>query len=154
MNHPDHLPVIDDPVDSTLRLIGSVSPRPGLEKRIAARLAHAPVSKSARFFGLPRLAFASTAGLVACAAIIAGSVNHSRRILPVAPGMQLPGSTSGIGTVSGARVAPKPVAAPSTGRARSVRKPGAESGPELNPPRGVAVPKRPVPQEDQATEPR
>jgi hypothetical protein len=149
MNHQNHPPAMDERIDTTLRLIGSAEPRPGLEKRIAARLAHAPVSKPVRFFGLPRVAFASMAGALASAAIIAGSVNHSHRILPVAPGVQLTGNGSGMGAAAGARVAPRPVAAPANGRARSMRKPGTE----LNPPNGVAVPKRPLPQGDANTQP-
>jgi hypothetical protein len=147
MNHENGLPTIDHEIDRTLRLIGTVDPRPGLETRIAARLSQAPVEKSVRVFGLPRIAFASAAGVIASVAIIAGSVNHSHRILPVAPGVQLPGMTSGgAGAVSGARVTPRPVTAPATGRARSMRKPGAETNPQK--PAGVAVPKGPVPQGD------
>jgi hypothetical protein len=149
MNHGNHLSAMDERIDSTLRLIGSADPRPGLENRIVARLAQAPAGKSARFFALPGLAFASAA-LAASVAIVVGSVNHSQRILPVAPGVQLSGGSLGVGTVSGARVAPKPVAAPSGGRARSMRKPGIEPGPQ----KGVAVPKGPLPQADPKPQPR
>jgi hypothetical protein len=142
MNHENQSPSIDDRIDNVLQVLGSAEPRPGLEKRIAARLAHTPSHRPVRFFGLPRVAFATAAGAVASVAIIAGSVTHSHRILPIAPGVQLTGSGSGIGAAAGARVASKPVAAPEHGRPRSMRKPGTE----LDPANGVAVPKRPLPQ--------
>ena len=146
MNQKDYVPAENDRIDRTLRLIGAVEPRPGLEKRIAARLAHAEVSRPVRFLGLPRLAFGSAAVAVASVAIIAGSVNHSHRMLPLAPGVQLPGNSSGVlGTASGARVAPKAVAAPPNGRARSMRRTTAER----NPPNGMAMPKGPLPQAEQ-----
>jgi hypothetical protein len=141
---------IDQQVLDTLRLIGSVHPRPGIEKRIAARLAHPPVRSSVRFFGLPRMALASAAGMLASAAIIAGSVIHSHHLLPVAPGMQTLGvSSAGMGAAAAEKVAPKPVTAPPNGRARSMRRIGAgratatADGQRLS---GVAVPKNPLPQ--------
>jgi hypothetical protein len=144
---------LDDQIDRTLHLIGSANPRPGIEKRIAARLAlvpaHAAARRSARFFGIPRLALASAAGLLASVAIIAASVNHSRHLLPIAPGLQMPGGASGgIDTASGKAVAPKPVTPPAHGRPRFVRKAGATDAKvssDAQKPDGVAVPKNPLP---------
>jgi hypothetical protein len=113
---------IEEQIDVTLRILGSVDPRPGLEQRIAARLADIPTRQSARLLGLPRFAFASAAGALAAVVIIAGSVNHSHRILPLAPGVQLPvGASTGFGPASAAQVAPKPIAPPAGGHARSMR---------------------------------
>jgi len=158
--------LLDDQINRTLHLIGSANPRPGLEKRIAARLAHVPVyeisHKSSRFLGLPRLAVASAAGLLAAIVIIAASVNHSRHLLPIAPGLQVPGDpSSGVGAASAEKVAPRPVVAPANGHARSVRQIGRETStdtqrktgtgratisPDAQKPEGVAVPKNPPPQ--------
>ena len=149
--HDTHTSAMEDQIDRTLRLIGSASPRPGIEKRIAARLACAPVNsaarKSIRFLGMPRLAVASAVGLLASIAIIAGSVNHSRHLLPVAPGLQIPGGTSGgVDAASGKAVAPKPVTPPPHGRPRFVRKAGtAKVSPDTQKPGGVAVPRNPLP---------
>jgi hypothetical protein len=141
---------MDDRIDRTLRLLGSAEPRPGLEKRIAARLAHAPVQTPARFLVLPRFAVGA-AGVLACAGIIAGSVSHSRHLLPIAPGVQLQRNMdSGLGTAAAQKVAPKPVTPPLHGRARSMRKtgPGAAGLTDVQKPDGVAVPKAPLPQND------
>jgi hypothetical protein len=136
---------LEKQIDQTLRMIGSTHPRPGIETRIAARLADAPVQRPFRVWGLPRLALASVAGMAACLAIIAGSVNHSRHMVPIAPGIPIPMSTSsGVGTAEAGAVTPKPVAAPAHGRARSVRKTGVASDGQK--PNGVAVPKAPLPQ--------
>jgi len=142
---------LEHQIDSTLRLIGSVHPRPGIEKRIAARLVHAPSTGSVRFLGLPRLVIASAAGLCASVAIVAGSVNHSRRLLPIAPGLQVhSNASSGLSTASATQVAPKPVTPPANGRARSMRKLGGgrASAAEAQRPSGVAVPKNPLPQQN------
>jgi hypothetical protein len=147
-----HQSSLEDQIDSTLRLIGSVHPRPGIEKRIAARLVHAPRTGSVRFLGLPRLVIASAAGLCASVAIVAGSVNHSHRLLPIAPGLQVhSNASSGLSTASATQVAPKPVTPPANGRARSMRKLGggrAAVAPEAQRPSGVAVPKNPLPQQN------
>jgi hypothetical protein len=157
---------LEDQINRTLHLIGAADPRPGLEKRITARLAHVPVQdpsrKSIRLMGIPRLAVASAAGLLAAVVIIAASVNHSRHLLPIAPGLQVPGdSSSGVGAASAEKVAPKPVIAPANGHARSVRQMGRETAteaqrktgtgratisPDAQKPDGVAVPKGPPPQ--------
>jgi hypothetical protein len=138
---------IEDHIDRTLRMIGSADPRPGIEKRIEARLADASLQTGTytfgRIFGLPRLALVSAAGMAACVVIIAGSVNHSRRVIPVAPGIRLPMSGSaGMGSASGEKAAPKPVAAPAHGRARAVHK--AETSPDAQKRDGLTVPKTPL----------
>jgi hypothetical protein len=138
---------INEQIDATLRLLGHAAPAPGLEDRVLMRLRHAPPVKTRWFFGLPRMAFAGAAAAITCMAIIAGSISHSHRMLPVAPGVQLPdGASSGIGAASAAHVAPQPVAASPSGRPRSVRKEHAGRAvisPETQKPAGVAVPKNP-----------
>jgi hypothetical protein len=137
----------NEQIDATLRLLGHTEPAPGLEDRVLTRLEYAPPVKSPRLFGLPRMAFAGTAAAITCVAVIAGSVNHSHRMLPIAPGVQLPGgASSGIGAASAAHVAPQPVAASPSGRPRSVRKEHAGRAvisPETQKAAGVAVPKNP-----------
>jgi hypothetical protein len=149
--YENHQSSLDGQIDRTLHLIGSVHPRPGIEKRIAARLADAPRS-SVRFLGMPRLVVASAAGVCASVAIVAGSVNHSRHLLPIAPGLQVHRSaSSGLSTASSTQVAPRPVTPPSNGRARSMRKLGtgrASAAPEAQRPSGVAVPRNPLPQQN------
>lgn len=136
---------LDEQIDRTLRFIGSAAPRPGIEKRIAARLADASVAKSVRPFGLARRTLASAAGMAACVAIIAGSVAHSHRMVPVAPGLPLPiGGSAGVGAASDAKAAVRPVPAPPHGHARSMRK--VTGATDIQKPDGVAVPKVPLPQ--------
>lgn len=113
----------DDQIDRALRSLGAAAPREGMETRILARLDRAAQQKAPRFFSLPQLAVMFAAAVTACAMIVAGSVSHSHRILPVAPGLHLPGeSQPGIGAASAARVTSKPVTAPPQDRPRSVRK--------------------------------
>ncbi len=143
----------DQMIDQTLRRLGSATPRPGIEDRISTRLAHeqsrlqAATIHRARFFGIPRLAIGAAAGALACAAIVAGSVNHSRRIQPVLPGIVAQPS-SGVGAAAGERPANRPIEPPPTGRARSVRRlpeGRAVISPQSQRPAGVAVPKTPSP---------
>jgi hypothetical protein len=137
---------LEKQIDQTLRMIGSSAPRAGIEQRIAARLADASVKKSAGIFGLPRFALASAAGIAACAAIVAGSINHSRHMLPIAPGIQLPvGASSGVGAADAQKLAPRPVAPPAHGRPRSVHRLGTPANTQN--PDGMAVPKTPLPQQ-------
>jgi hypothetical protein len=139
-------------IDLALQRLGSVDPIPGMEDRIHTRLARQEAAsfRAPRSFSLPRFAFASMAGAVACVAIIAGSVSHSHRILPTAPGIQLPaGSSSGLGAASAAHVATRPVAPAANERPRSMRKTvngRAVISPEAQKPAGIAVPKNPAPQ--------
>jgi hypothetical protein len=142
----------DQRIDLALQRLGSADPVPGMEERIHTRLARQETTsfRSPRTFSLPRFAFATMAGAVACAAIITGSVSHSRRILPTAPGIQLPtGSSSGLGAASAAHVATRPVAPAPNERPRSMRKTvngRAVISPEAQRPAGVAVPKSPAQQ--------
>ena len=113
----------EDRIDHALRRLTTAEPRQGLEARILTRLERAAQEKTTGFFSLPRLAAMFAAVGTACAMIVAGSVTHSHRILPVAPGVQLPGiSQPGVGAASAARVAPQPVKVPPKERPRSVRK--------------------------------
>jgi hypothetical protein len=136
----------DEQIDRTLRALGSVSPAEGIEDRIAARLARVPErKKAARFFRLPQFALGMATAVVGGAVIIAGSVSHSRHILPVAPGLHLPGATQpGIGAASAAHVTPQPVTSLPQDRPRSVRQ--TENGRAVisshtKKPTGIAVPK-------------
>jgi len=136
----------DEQIDRTLRLLGSATPVPGMEDRIAARLAQAHVSaETPRFFRPPQLVFGLAAAAVACVVIVAGSISHSRHILPIAPGLHLPGeSQPGVGAASAAHVAPQPVTTLPQDRPRSVRQ--TENGRAVisshaKKPAGIAVPK-------------
>lgn len=135
----------DDRIDRALRRLGTAAPREGIEARILTRLEQAAREKAPGFFSLPRLAAMFAAAGTLCAVIVAGSVTHSHRILPVAPGVQLPGmSQPGVGAASAARVAPQPVKVPPKERPRSVRK--TENGravisPDAKKHGGVAAPK-------------
>lgn len=136
----------DEQIDRTLRVLGSATPDPGMEDRIVARIARESVSAAApRFFRLPQLAFGLAAAAMACAVIIAGSVSHSRHILPVAPGLHLPtASQPGVGAASAAHVAPQPVTSLPQDRPRSVRQTvngRAVISSHAKKPAGVAVPK-------------
>jgi hypothetical protein len=136
----------DEQIDRTLRLLGSATPVAGIEDRIAARITQAGTSeKMPRFFSLPQLAFGLAVAAMACAVIVAGSVSHSRHILPVAPGLHLPGvSQPGVGAASAAHVAPQPVTSLPQDRPRSVRQTGngrAVILPNAKKPAGIVVPK-------------
>jgi hypothetical protein len=139
-------------IDQVLRQLGSATPVAGIEDRIAARLARAEAepSRLRRYFGLPRFAFVTAAGALACAAIVVSSVSHSHRILPTVPGIQLPaGASSGLGAASAAHMATKPVAPSPNERPRSMRKTvngRAVITPEAQRPAGVAVPRNPAQQ--------
>ena len=144
----------DQRIDRTLRRLGSVTPAAGIEDRITARLAQeeskarARNARPTRFFAVPRFAVGVAAGALAGAAIIVGSVNHSRRILPTVPGVQLPAGSSGLGAASAAHIADQPISPPSRGRARSVRQAGngrAVISSETQKPAGVTVPRTPSP---------
>jgi hypothetical protein len=134
----------EEQIDRTLRLLGSAEPVAGMEDRITARLASASV-ETRRFFRLPQLAFGLVAAAIACAVIVAGSVSHSRHILPIAPGLQVPGmSQPGVGAASAAHTAQQPVTTLPQDRPRSVRQ--EENGRAVisshaKKPAGIAVPK-------------
>lgn len=138
-------------IDAALRHIGQAQPAEHLEDRILARLQSESRQNNPRhdlrggflgFLGTPRLAFA-TAATLACAAIVAGSVQHSRqRILP-ASGIHLPAPGGGLGAASSAHIATQPVIAPVHAHARSERKAANGRGVvsrDAHKPTGVAVP--------------
>jgi hypothetical protein len=136
----------NEQIDCTLRALGSATPAAGMEERIIARLAQTGAkNKAPRFFSLAQLAFAMAAAAMAGAVIVVGSVNHSRHILPVAPGLHLPnGAQPGVGAASAAHVAPQPVTSLPQDRPRSVRKTvngRAVISSHSKKPAGVAVPK-------------
>jgi hypothetical protein len=135
----------DEKIDRTLRLVGSATPAPGMEDRIVARLDRAlSVTEPRRFFSLPQLALGMAGAVMASALIVVGSVSHSRHILPIAPGLHLPGEAQpGVGAASAAHVAPQPVTALPQDRPRSVRETTngrAVISPHAKKPAGIAVP--------------
>lgn len=111
-------------IDRTLRRLGSAAPLAGMEDRILARLAQAGTRRDpARFFNFPRLAFTFAVAGTICGFIVAGSVSHSHHILPIAPGLHLPGEAQpGVGAASATRVTPQPVTASPKNHPRSVLK--------------------------------
>lgn len=136
---------LNEQIDSTLRVLGSAVPAPGMEERILFRLANANAhAKPQRLFTFPQLAVGVAATLLGGTIIIVGSVTHSRRILPVAPGIHLPAATeTGVGAASAAHVATHPVTALPAARPRSVRKTvngRAVISPEAKKHNGLAVP--------------
>ncbi|MGH9587792.1 MAG: hypothetical protein ACRD3F_12625 [Acidobacteriaceae bacterium] len=148
----------NDRIDRALRVLGSAEPDAGMEDRIHAGLARAEArSKTPRFFRMPQLVVMFAAAGTVCVVIVAGSVAHSHHLLPVAPGLHLPGeSQAGVGAASAARVAAQPVAASPKGRPRSVRKTvdgRAIISPEAKKKAGLPVPK-PLADEDQPASPR
>jgi hypothetical protein len=136
----------DEQIDRTLRRLGSATPVVGIEDRIVARLAKVDAMKrTARFLKLPQLAFGLAAAAMAGAVIVAGSISHSKHILPVAPGLHLPaGAQAGVGAASAAHVAAQPVTSLPQDRPRSVRETvngRAVISSHAKKPAGVAVPK-------------
>lgn len=145
-----------DRIDSALRGLGSAEPAAGMEGRILAELARAEAnSRVSRFFSMPQIVVMFAAAGTVCAVIVAGSVTHSHHILPMAPGLHLPGeSQPGLGAASAARVAPQPVTASPKDRPRSVRKTTngrAVISPEIKKHAGVPVPKTLAGQDQPAT---
>lgn len=141
-------------LDETLRAIGKVTPREGLEGRVAIRLAHVRNEAGAptvhRSFSWSRLVVAASSCAVVCAAIIAGSVHHSRANLPAAPNgdIRLMMPSGGMGAASAAHLATQEVTP--TGRPRAVRKSPDKStdgraviAPDAKRRAGEAVPQQP-----------
>lgn len=135
----------DERINRTLRALGSVEPVRGMEERIAARLARAHVKQATpQFFRLPQFALGMATAAALGAVIVAGSVSHSRHILPIAPGLHLPvAAEPGVGAANAAHVAPQPVTALPQDRPRSVRKTDGRGviSPSTKKPAGIAVPK-------------
>lgn len=136
----------NEQIDRTLRLLGSATPMAGMEDRITARLARASAETDRpRFFRLSQLAFGMAVATVGCVAIVAGSVSHSRHILPIAPGLRVPGMAQpGVGAASAAHVAQEPVTALPQDRPRSMRETTngrAVISEHAKKPNGIAVPK-------------
>jgi hypothetical protein len=135
-----------DRIDQTLRALGSVIPGAGIEERIVARLARMDASSARpRYFRLPQLAFGMSAAAMASVLIVAGSVSHSKHILPVAPGLHLPAATQpGVGAASAAHITSQPVTSLPQDRPRSVRETvngRAVISSHAKKPAGIAVPK-------------
>jgi hypothetical protein len=143
-------PIEEGRIDRTLHHIGSAQPAPGLEDRILTRLTVAEARGRARranrgFLNMSRLAFTTAAVFVACSVIVAGTVNHSRNIQPIAPGMRVPLGGAGVGPAAAARIADQPIAPPLASHPRSVRRSveGSGSKSAAQRPSGIAVPKTP-----------
>ena len=134
-------------IDAALRHVGQAQPAEHFEDRILARLQSESRQHDLRggffgFLGAPRLAFAAAATL-ACAAIVAGSVQHSRQHMLPASGIHLPAPGSGLGSASSAHIATQPVIAPAHAHARSERKTANGRGVvsrNAHKPTGVVVP--------------
>lgn len=142
----------DEQIDRTLRRLGSAHPKAGMEDRILRRVVReSQEGKAQRLLSLPRLAFGMSAAAMAGLMIVAGSVSHSRRILPVAPGLHLPAAAEpGVGAASAAHVTSQPVTSLPQDRPRSVRKTvngRAVISRHARKPNGVAVPKALSPQQ-------
>ncbi|MFT4114483.1 hypothetical protein [Silvibacterium sp.] len=162
--HPDLDPAIQARIDAALAQVGSATPRSGLEGRIAAHLSFAqerstPAEsyRGVSWFSPRRMAALAGAGAFAALVIVTGSVAHSRHVLPVAPGNTVaarPAASTGMQAADKVVEAPKPVAAPTHGRARAVHKDTAEASdaqsantqPSTNTkPGAIAAPKTPMP---------
>jgi hypothetical protein len=147
----------DVEIDAALRELGTATPEPGLEGRVLTRLAAARMQSGAgssakivwwrrlRRPVMPLMGF-TCAGLL-CAAIVAGSVSHSRhnQTGPVPPpAIQMPGT--GVGAASAmhpAAPASTPVPAGTSSRGRSSRhnnKGRARITPQAHKAPGVALP--------------
>jgi hypothetical protein len=118
MNTPHtHHHTADHIIDRTLRQLGSVQPRQGINDRILHSLRQAEAAPASRFsLPWPRLAFASLAGACLCAAIVIGSVQHSHAVAaqnhPVVPILQ---QQTGVATASSTHISAHPVIAPKGG---------------------------------------
>jgi hypothetical protein len=154
MNTPRHNS--DKKIDATLRLLGHAQPSDSFDERLRVRLNQEALriekSFSARvvdFFLTQRLTFAASATMLACAAMVVGSVQHShQRTLPNT-GVHLAAPSSGLGAASSTHISPQPIIAPEHGRSRSERK--ATGGRatvvrNAHKPAGVAVPESTEPQ--------
>jgi len=143
----------DRQIDEALRRLGSSTPPPGIEDRIKTRLAQAQSAQwtpapRRSFFVIPRFAFGAAAAVLACGAIVAGSVSHSHKIQPMMPGFVGPPSSGAVGSAGAARPANHPIEPSPAGRPRSVRRLSqgrAVISPQSQKPAGVAVPKTPSP---------
>lgn len=136
----------EEQIDRTLRLLGSAAPAAGMEGRILIRLAEARTRSDAhRSVRLPHFFFGFSAAAIAGAVIVVGSVSHSHRILPMAPGLHLPmAAQPGLGAASAAHTPSQPIAPLPQDRPRSERKTingRAVISPGAKKPTGVAVPK-------------
>ncbi len=118
MNTPDtHHNAASHLIDRALHQLGSVQPRDGINNRILYRLRQAESAPAPRAIApWPRLAVASLAGACLCAAIVIGSVQHSRAVAAQNhPVLLILQQQSGVATASSTRIAAHPVIAPKGG---------------------------------------
>jgi len=141
---------IEEKIDAALGKLGAAMPPLGLEQRVLLRIAEKerqPRSAVARWFFTQRFTLSAASAVIACAAIVIGSVNHSKQLMLAPPGLQLPAAGGGVGAASAVHVAPQPVTPAPNGRARSTHSTingRARVSPETQKPSGVGVPKTPA----------
>lgn len=140
---------IDRKIDAALGKLGAAIPPLGFEQRVLVRIAEKerqPGSAISRWFFTQRFTLGAASAVIACAAIVVGSVNHSKQMIAAPPGLQLPAATGGVGAASAVHVAPQPVTPAPNGRARSTHSANgrAHISPDAQKPSGVAVPKSPA----------
>lgn len=140
-------PEPSEKIDAALRLLAGAQPSPQLQSKVLATLAAERQPAASGFlasFRAPKLAFAVATAVLASAVIVAGSVEHSRRItLPTAAVRIAPGG-NGLSTASAAHIATQPVKAPRAGRTRHRTARGRASiSKHIRKPAGVAVPDAP-----------
>jgi hypothetical protein len=156
---PRHISDSDGRIDSTLRAFARAVPRPGLESRVASRLAAAPrlsrlqrirlfASSRAAVFQRVTVGVLATAG--ACA-IVVGTVRTSHHLaLPQSAASRNVGSSNTAGKVlvpthpvpQQAVIDPSSPRTPAHGRARVSGNPGRREG-------GAAYPRSPYPPNSQ-----
>jgi hypothetical protein len=148
---PEHFAASQDHynkmINETLHAIGNVTPHEGIEGRIAIGIAHARQEDHAkRRPSWSRMLWIAASSGIACAAIVTGSVYHSRSPLPASPNgdIRLGAPSGGMGAASAAHLATQEVTP--SGRPRAARK-GSEgratvkSGTQKH--AGVSVPEQP-----------
>lgn len=141
-------------IDATLRLFAHAQPPENLEQRVHARLQRGPervkfANRLGSFFFAQRVLFASAGAMLTCCAIVIGSVQHSHQRTFPNTGVHMSAPGSGLGTASGARIAPQPLVVPEHAHSRSERKAGggrATISRDTHKPRGVAVPESTQPE--------
>jgi len=144
-------------IDATLALYAKVEPEPGLESRIADRIAQiqresARTRSATRLLIWKRLSVGALATAAACG-IVVGTVQHSRHNLPPQVGRSTANSSNGAGIATAPhtptraipvspQIDPNSPRTPAHGRAQISRNPNHH-------PNGVATPRSPYPPDQQ-----
>jgi hypothetical protein len=149
----------DARIDAALRVYGGAAPVPGLESRVAARIAATPRrsyrSGPARFTGswlvlLRGVSVGALAAAAACA-IVVGTVRHSQRIaIPQATGGSRSEGVSAAGAthVPTHAIPPSATIDPQSPRSAPHSR-GTVSGNAVKKPAGSALPRSPYPPDQQ-----